>query len=147
MADGAAFARKIEECQTVLNRILQSSPEDSVSLAAVRKIIWCDDCSSRQVAVCSLEWRFFCMHHFVAYCYQRLEESEKALNGIQSRESVRGFLRECATQAAKLLLLGQKLNNIERARLFDIMLWSNALFGRLIGKFQTGREQAISVCR
>jgi hypothetical protein len=91
--------------------------------------------------------RFFCMQHFVAYCYQRLEESDKALNGTHSRESGRSFLRECATQAAKLLLLGEELNNIERARLFDIMLWSNELFGRLIGKFQPGREQAISVCR
>jgi hypothetical protein len=147
MADGAAFARKIEECQTMLNRILQGSPQDSDSLAVVRKIIRCDDCSSRQAAVCSVELRFLCMHHFVAYCYQRLEESEKALDGRQSRECGRGFLRECATQAAKLLLLEEELNNIERARLFDIMLWSNELFGRLIGSFQPGREQAISVCR
>jgi len=137
MADGAPFARKIEECQTMLNRILQSSPEDSDSLAVVRKIIRCDDCSSRQAAVCSVELRFFCMHHFVAYCYQRLEESEKELKGMQSRESVRGFLRECATQAAKLLLLGEELNNIERARLFDIMLWSNELCNKLLSKSVT----------
>jgi hypothetical protein len=152
MADASVFARQIkearvEECQTMLNRILRSSPEDSDSLAVIRKIIRCDECSSRQPAVCSVELRFFCMHHFVAYCYQRLEESEKALKGKQSRESGRAFLRECATQAAKLLLLGEELNNIERARLFDIMLWSNELFGRLIGKCQPGREQAISVCR
>jgi hypothetical protein len=147
MADGAAFARKIDECQTMLNRILHSSPEDPDSLAVVRKIIRCDECSSRQAAVCSVELRFFCMQHFVAYCYQRLEESEKALSEKQSRESARSFLRECATQAAKLLLLREELNNIERARLFDIMLWSNELFGRLIGKSQPEREQAISVCR
>lgn len=147
MSDGAAFARKIDACQTMLNRILQSSPEDSDSLAVVRKIIRCDECSSRQAAVCSVELRFFCMQHFVAYCYQRLEESEKALSGRQSGESARGFLRECATQAAKLLLLGEELNNIERARLFDIMLWSNELFGRLIAKFQPEREQAIFASR
>lgn len=138
---------RIEKCQTMLNKILQPSPETADSLAVVRKIIRCDDCSSRQAAVCSVELRFFCMHHFVAYCYQRLEESEKALSGRQSRESVRGFLRECATQAAKLLLLGEELQNIERARLFDIMLWSNELLNKLISKFKPGREQAVSMYR
>lgn len=136
---------QIEKCQTMLNKILQPSPETADSLAVVRKIIRCDDCSSRQAAVCSVELRFFCMHHFVAYCYQRLDESEKALSGRQSRESVRGFLRECATQAAKLLLLGEELQNIERARLFDIMLWSNELLNKLISKFQPEREQAVSM--
>jgi hypothetical protein len=139
MADASVFARQIkearvEECQTMLNRILQSSPEHSDSLAVVRKIIRCDDCSSRQAAVCSVELRFFCMHHFVAYCYQRLEESERTLTARQSGEPVRGFLRECATQAAKLLLLGEELQNIERARLFDIMLWSNELLHALLTK-------------
>lgn len=138
---------QLEKCQTMLNKILQPSPETTDSLAVVRKIIRCDDCSSRQAAVCSVELRFFCMHHFVAYCYQRLEESEKALSGRQSRESVRGFLRECATQGAKLLLLGEELQNIERARLFDIMLWSNELLNKLISKFQPGREQAVSMYR
>lgn len=138
---------QLEKCQTMLNKILQPSPETTDSLAVVRKIIRCDDCSSRQAAVCSVELRFFCMHHFVAYCYQRLEESEKALSGRQSRESVRGFLRECATQGAKLLLLGEELQNIERARLFDIMLWSNELLNKLISKFQPEREQAVSMYR
>jgi hypothetical protein len=125
---------QIKDCQVMLNKILQSSPENSDSLAVVRKIIRCDDCSSRQAAVCSVELRFFCMHHFVAYCYQRLRESERTLSARQSGESVRGFLRECATQAAKLLLLGEELQNIERARLFDIMLWSNELLHALLTK-------------
>jgi hypothetical protein len=125
---------QIKDCQVMLNKILHSSPENSDSLAVVRKIIRCDDCSSRQAAVCSVELRFFCMHHFVAYCYQRLEESERILSARQSGEPVRGFLRECATQAAKLLLLGEELQNIERARLFDIMLWSNELLHTLLTK-------------
>lgn len=136
---------QIEACQSMLNKILQSSPEHSDALAVVRKIIRCDECSSRQAAVCSVELRFFCMHHFIAYCYQRLEESEKALGGGQGRESVRGFLRECATQAAKLLMLGEELQNIERARLFDIILWSNELFHTQIAKSRPKREQAISM--
>jgi hypothetical protein len=147
MIEGSASTKQIEESQNMLNKILQSSPEDSDSLNVIRRIIRCDECSSRQAAVCSVQLRFFCMHHFVAYCYQRLEESEKALNGRENRESVRGFLRECATQAAKLLLLGEELQNIERARLFDILLWSNELLNKLISKFQSENEPAISLCR
>jgi hypothetical protein len=151
MAGDSAFTRQIQGsqvkgCEVMLNKILQSSPEKSDSLAVVRKIIRCDDCSSRQAAVCAVELRFFCMPHFVAYCYKRLEESEKALSVRQSRESVRSFLRECATQAAKLLLLGEELQNIERARLFDIMLWSNELLSRLLSKFQPECEQATFMC-
>jgi len=35
------------------------------------------------------------------------------------------------------LLLGEELNNIERARLFDIMLWSNELCNKLLSKSVT----------
>lgn len=134
MAAGSTFARQIKGCQNMLNKIMQASPEDPDSLAVIRKIIRCDECAPRQAAVCSVELRFFCVNHFVAYCYQRLEECEKAVSGRQSLESVRSFLRECATQAAKLLLAGQ-LQNAERARLFDLMLWSNELFYRSISNF------------
>ncbi len=132
MASSVYAAKQIKDCQSMLNKILQSSPEDPDSLAVVRNIVRCDECAVRQAAVCSVELRFFCMNHFVDYCYQRLAESEKALGDGRRRELVRGFLRECATQAAKLLLMGRELQNLDRARLFDIMLWANELFYRSI---------------
>ena len=136
MANLAFAAKQMKDCQSMLNRILQSSPEDSYSLAVIRKIIRCDECAPRQAAVCSVELRFFCVSHFADYCYRRLEECEKALDDRrdQELESVRGFLRECATQAAKLLLIGRELQNVDRARLFDIMLWANELFYRSISQ-------------
>jgi hypothetical protein len=138
MASSVSAAKEIQECQSMLNKILQSSPENSDSLAVVRKIIRCDECASRQAAVCSVEFRFFCMNHFVDYCYRRLTECENALGNGQRREPIRGFLRECATQAAKLLLIGRELQNVDRARLFDIMLWANELFYRSISKARMG---------
>jgi hypothetical protein len=123
------------------NKILPSSPADSDSFAVVRKIIRCDECASRQAAVCSVELQFFCVSHFVDYCYRRLAEYERALSGGRGREAIRGFLRQCATQAAKLLLVGKELQNADRARLFDIMLWSNELFSSLLSKFQPECEQ------
>lgn len=117
---------------------LRASAESFDSLAVVRRTIRCDECAEEQAAVSSVELRFFCMSHFVAYCYRRLAESEQALNGRKRPESLRGFLRACATQAAKLLLVGQGLQNIERAQLFDVVLWSNELLSRLIS--QPGRK-------
>jgi hypothetical protein len=141
MASSVSAAKDVKDCQNMLNKILESSPEDSDSLAVIRRIIRCDECAVRQAAVCSVELRFFCVNHFVDYCYRRLTECEKALGDGRRRESVRDFLRECATQAAKLLLIGRELQNVDRARLFDIMLWANELFYRSISKFQAGREQ------
>ena len=132
MASSAFAAKEIKDSQSMLNKILQSSPENSDSLAVVRNIIRCDECAVRQAAVCSVELRFFCMNHLVDYCYQRLAECEKVLGDGRRREHVRGFLRECATQAAKLLLIRRELQNVDRARLFDIMLWANELFYRSI---------------
>lgn len=138
MASFMFAAKEVKVCQNMLNEILQSSPENPHSLAVVRKIIRCDECDSRPAAVCSVELRFFCVNHFVDYCYQRLAECEKALGASRGRESVRGFLRECATQAAKLLLIGRELQNVDRARLFDIMLWANELFERSISRSKMG---------
>jgi len=120
----------------MLNKVLQF-PHGSGSLAGPargRKIIHCDQCATKRAAVCTVELRFLCMDHFVAYSYWRLAQTEKALSSGEGRESIRGFLRECATQAAKLLLMGQQLQNTDRARLFDVMVWANELFHRSISK-------------
>jgi len=138
MARSAFASKDVKDCQSMLNKILQSSPEDSDSLAVIRKIIRCDECAPLQAAVCSVELRFFCVKHFADYCYRRLAECEKALDDGRQRESVQDFLRECATQAAKLMLIGRELPNVDRARLFDIMLWANELFYRSISKARMG---------
>jgi hypothetical protein len=143
MASSVFAAKQVKDCQSMLNKILQSAPENSDSLAVVRNIIRCDECAVRQPAVCSVELRFFCMNHFMDYCYQRLAESEKAFGDGRRRERVRGFLRECATQAAKLLLMGRELQNLDRARLFDIMLWANELFYRSTSSTEMGASEPL----
>jgi hypothetical protein len=138
MAGTPASARDLKEGQAMLNTILHSSPEDSHSLAVIRRIIRCDQCSPREAAVCSVELRFFCLNHFVAYCYKRLEECEKALSGRPGPDPARTFLRECATQAAKLLLIQLELQNVDRARLLDIVLWANELFCQALSNSKIG---------
>ena len=146
MASSALAAKEIKDCQSMLNKILQSSPEDSDSLAVIRKIIRCDECAVRQAAVCSVELRFFCTNHFVDYCYRRLTECENALGDGRRRELDRGFLRESATQAAKLLLIRRELQNVDRARLFDIMLWANELYYRSISRPKMDASEPLPTC-
>lgn len=136
------YSAEGRECLRMPGTALRTSAGSFDSLAVARRTIRCDECADEHAAVCSVELRFFCMNHFVAYCYRRLSESERALNGRQRPESLRGFLRACATQAAKLLLVGQGLQNIERAQLFDVVLWSNELFSRLISKPGTNAPDA-----
>jgi len=93
--------------------------------------------------MCSVELRFFCVNHFLAYCYLRLTEYESASARGGIADSMRTFLREAASQATKLLLIGRELQNMERARLFDIVLWSTGLLYRSMSTFQYGYDGVV----
>lgn len=112
--------------------IKASPPRSSASRAVSRRLLRCDDCSSESPAACLIQSRLLCVSHFVAYCYRRLTEYENALEWRDNPESARRFFRECAVQATRSSLIRQELGNIERARLLDIVLWSNDLFGRSV---------------
>jgi len=69
----------------------------------------------------------------VSHCYDRLEEFERA-GSIQKTtsadaktESCLDFLEDCPAKIAGLLITHAGLENIERARLLDILLWANEL--------------------
>jgi hypothetical protein len=134
------------ERQSLADKASPPLPASSASRAVSRRPLRCDHCVSEHIAVCSIELRFLCMNHFVAYCYQRLEEYEATSKGGENPDTARGFLRECAAQATKLSLIGQELQNIDRARLLDIVLWSNYLFGRPVLKFKEAKLLSRYMC-
>jgi len=98
-----------------------------------RQSIPCESPQCSQRAVSWVDFRFFCIDHLVSHCYERLEECERA--GSAQRmwsDSPQGqlsaqFLEECAARIATLLITHTALENIERARLLDILLWANEL--------------------
>jgi hypothetical protein len=137
MASAIGFARAQVQSATTCNQAGEACGETSQSQRTPRRIIRCDECESPCSAMCSVELRFFCVNHFVAYCYRLLAECEKASAHGGITESMRKFLRESASQATKLLLMGRQLQNLERARLFDIVLWANELFYRSTSQFQS----------
>jgi hypothetical protein len=96
--------------------------------SSTRKPIRCDAEHCGLPAICFVEIRFFCVGHFISYCYDRLKEC----SAVPFREldeatanSVDRFLQECSQQAANLVRPLRGLDNLERARLFDVFLWAS----------------------
>jgi hypothetical protein len=95
-----------------------------------KKPIHCDSEHCGLPAICSVEFHFFCVGHFIAYCYERLDRCPKFPSADANEESaisVDRFLQECSQQAASLVDPIRGLDNLERARLFDIFLWASEL--------------------
>lgn len=92
-----------------------------------------------------LQGRPFCRVHFIAQCYEQLEGCSPRLQERPFRdadaESLAGVISECMRQAAQLAQSAQDLDNLERAQLLDILLWSGDVRQRL----RRGSRKAASV--
>jgi len=104
---------------------------------AGRQSIPCESAQCSQRAVSWVDFRFFCIDHLVSHCYDRLEECERVgsthrawSDNPQNQMNAR-FLEECSARIATLLITHSTLENIERARLLDILLWANELDRKL----------------
>jgi hypothetical protein len=104
------------------------SQQDQSSLA--QKLARCDTANCGRPAMSSLELKHLCVDHFIARCYERLNECSAnrfADPGEAASVSIDRFLHSCAQQAAGLVHPMRGLDNLERARLFDILLWASEL--------------------
>jgi len=99
------------------------------------------DCSKQMVTALGEEE--LCFDHFCARSYELLE---RAGGATESRRDAAGWvevlcqLDECARRALEIALRQIELNNLERARLLDILLWSGDLINELRQK-QNPREK------
>src|SRR5713226_4662662 len=78
--------------------------------------------------VALLDQSSFCREHFISTCYAQLEaytklRNEGRLNDVHA-ESVRRFIHECTRQADLIEQAMRDSDNLERARLADIILWA-----------------------
>jgi hypothetical protein len=66
-----------------------------------------------------------CLSHFCSDCYELLErfDSGTRSNGSHTPEELL-VPNECARAALEISLRAKSLDNLERARLLDILLWS-----------------------
>jgi hypothetical protein len=95
-----------------------------------QKWIRCDADHCGRPAIGSLDCRYLCLDHFISLCYRRLDEcssSPSARRETISSDPVGQFLEECIDQSAALVPPLRGLDNLDRARLFDIFLWASEL--------------------
>jgi hypothetical protein len=88
------------------------------------------NCNDSSAAV--LDDQALCLEHFFARCYQALEGYDGRrveTHWVEEMESaqLRRFLEECSTQALKVCLGNENLNNLQRGRLLDVLLWAGEL--------------------
>jgi hypothetical protein len=107
------------------------------------KLMRCHQAACEREADSFLESKFLCLTHFISYCYERLEECQTSPFG--SVDSARAeadtrFLRDCCARAASLTPLVRDMDNLERARLFDIFLWAS----ELLAKREAPKDEAAS---
>ncbi len=95
----------------------------------------CNATGCERPAAASLELRRLCREHFVVACYERLEECKQRLRdrsgGGSLADSVRQSVQECMRETADISQNSPDLDNLERARLLDILLWAAELSERL----------------
>jgi hypothetical protein len=108
----------------------QSSIEKKGPFSMTSKPIRCDAEHCGRPAMSTVELHFYCVDHFISYSYERLNQCrpipflDQDDDGININER---FLQQCSDQAVKLLCPMLGLDNLDRARLFDILLWASEL--------------------
>ena len=100
----------------------------SSSFGVVRQIR-CDSPDCSQPAVLRLDFHLLCLHHLVEHCHRRLEtcQQEVCRNFVPTDDvlaSNNTFLEECTSKLAGFLMARTELENIDRARVLDVLLWA-----------------------
>jgi len=82
-------------------------------------------------AVTSFGQQDLCLNHFVSRCYDGLERLDP--RGRQSggshaeRTALKAFVEECSRRALEVSLSCQNMDNLQRGRLLDILLWAGEI--------------------
>ena len=94
------------------------------------KICAVDFCEG--AAVASLAQQDFCLNHFIDLCYENLQRIDPR-NRKQDRVNLdppllRAFIEECSRRVFEVALRSDNIDNLQRGRLLDILLWAGELF-------------------
>jgi len=103
-----------------------------------------DGCT--QPAITTFRGELFCLEHFCRGCYQLLEGiGQRTVNDPESFVTIEQALLadECARRAIDVCLNADHLNNLERARLLDILLWCGDISAGFLPKSQTEKAAGV----
>jgi hypothetical protein len=88
-----------------------------------------------EASVATLDERRLCRAHFLAGAYRHLESIAAHIHEpqfhSQQGELASRFLEQCMREATNIACAAELLNNLERAKLLDILLWASELYVRL----------------
>ena len=94
------------------------------------KICAVDFCEG--AAVASLAQQDFCLNHFIDLCYENLHRIDPRTQKIGrvplELPALRAFVEECSRRALEVALHCEDIDNLQRGRLLDILLWAGELF-------------------
>jgi hypothetical protein len=83
-------------------------------------------------AVASLAQQNFCLNHFIDLCYENLQRidprGQKHGRMPLDLPSLRAFVEECSHRTLEVALHCETIDNLQRGRLLDILLWAGELF-------------------
>lgn len=71
-----------------------------------------------------------CLNHFVSRCYEeldRLDPRGRSAVNFADRAVLKAFVEECSRRALEVSLGCQNLDNLQRGRLLDILLWAGEI--------------------
>jgi hypothetical protein len=96
---------------------------------------FCSEPECAEAAALSLGERSVCRAHYLAHCYRRLETISAQVKSQhfnrEEAEAAGRFLQDCMRSAADIASAPEMPSNLERAKVFDILLWASELHGRL----------------
>ena len=92
----------------------------------------CGVSSCGRAAITTLDEQALCLNHFLKRCYARLEVLDPRGRKFSAEPvnlaEMRAFIEECSRKALDVSLHSEKLSNLQRGRLLDILLWAGELF-------------------
>jgi len=88
-----------------------------------------------ETAVVALGERSVCRSHYLAYCYKRLGTIAENVKDHhiteEEAEAATQFLQDCMRFAADVANAQELPSNLQKAQVFDVLLWASELHGRL----------------
>lgn len=87
--------------------------------------------SCPDAAVTCFAQQALCLQHFFTRCYEDLDRFDvrgRNADGDHARvAALKAFIEECSRRALEVSLRCQELDNLQRGRLLDILLWAGEL--------------------
>ena len=102
----------------------------AISTMSEERICAVDFCEGAGVA--SLAQQDFCLNHFIDLCYENLQRIDPRAQRVGrvplELPALRAFIEECSRRALDVALHCEDIDNLQRGRLLDILLWAGELF-------------------